>query len=134
MFDKEEYSDLKMSTDLMDKAFAQPLADLQTLQWKDFLTKYDHYTLKQWLIEYQNATHSKVSMTSLLLNFESMLDRSLSEMTINECDHGLSDDYEQIVGGFDLLPRSYLPFLEKEIIFKAKVTSISQTEKGVQVG
>lgn len=133
-FNVEDPSEMRAGTELMDEAFSQPLSDLQKLHWKDFLAKYDHYSLKQWLIEYQNLTHSSVNMASLFLNIESMLERSLSEMTINQCDHQLSSQYDQITGGFDLLPRAFLPSIGENIIYKAKVTSISQIEHGVEIG
>jgi len=117
----------------MSNSLKQPLADLQNLSWNEFLAKYDHYTLKQWLVEYQNITKSSVNMAALFLNIETLLERSLAEITIDQCDHGLATGFDQIVGGFDKLPRAFLPFLHKDIIFKAKVTHISHNEEGVEV-
>lgn len=124
---------MKAATALMSDAMKQPLADLETLHWKDFLAKYDHYSLKQWLVEYHNITKSSANMAALFLNIEALLERSLAEITIDQCDHGVSKEYDQIVGGFDRLPRAFLPYLGKYIVYRAKVTNIKHDENGVQV-
>ncbi len=124
---------MKAATELMSRAMKQPLEDLDKLHWKDFLAKYDHYTLKQWLVEYHNITKSAVNMAVLFLNIEALLERSLAEITLDQCDHGTAKELDQIVGGFDKLPRAFLPHLGQDIVYRAKVTSIKHDQNSVQV-
>ena len=132
-FNVQNPKEMRAATELMSGAMKQPLEDLETLHWKDFLSKYDHYSLKQWLVEYHNITKSSVNMIALFLNIEALLERSLAEIAIDQCDHGNSKVFDQIVGGFDKLPRAFLPYLGKDIVYKAKVTTIKHDENSVQV-
>ena len=51
------------------------------------------------------------------------------ETLLEECVYGSTDSYDYIVGGFDELPRSFLPQLKDKIIFNAKVSKVQQSKK-----
>ena len=55
------------------------------------------------------------------------------ETLLEECVYGSTDSYDYLVGGFDELPRSFLPQLKDKIIFNAKVSKVIQSKKEVTV-
>ena len=56
-----------------------------------------------------------------------------TEILIQKCVHATAEGFDYIVDGFDKLPKSFLPQLKDKIIFKAKVSKVQQSKKGVTV-
>ena len=43
------------------------------------------------------------------------------------------NQFDYVVNGLDLIPKGFLPLLENDIIYRAKVTEIKQSEDGATV-
>ena len=104
------------------------------LPWKDFLRKYDEYSLKNWLIKASNLSYSSVALTGIFNNIEPFSNSGLVEIILDDCVYsGTHNEFDYVVGGFDLIPRGFLPELSEDIVLRAKVSDIRQSKDGVSV-
>ena len=69
-FNIENPEEMKASAQLMAEALREPLQDFGKLPWKDFLFKYDKYSLKHWLSEYANVSEAAITMGNVFHNIE----------------------------------------------------------------
>ena len=59
---------LKEKVGTQHKALKGPVSDLERLSWKDLIAKYDHWTMRQWIIATLNQSSNflKKSKDSML--------------------------------------------------------------------
>ena len=62
------------------------------------------------------------------------MDMGLVETLIDECVYGTTQNqFDFVLNGFDLIPKGFLPQLKDDIVYRASVTGIKQSENGVAV-
>ena len=90
--------------------------------------------MKQWLYQHGNVSQPTIALTGIFNNLEPFIDSGLIENVLDECVYnGTNNVFDYVLKGFDLIPRGYLPDLEDDIVYKAKVSEIKQYTSGVQV-
>ena len=104
------------------------------MPWNEFLEKYDPYSLKQWLYQNANVSRASIGATGIYNNLEPFINLGLVETLIDECVYGTTNNqFDFVLNGFDLIPKGFLPHLQEDIVYRAKVTGIKQSEDGVAV-
>ena len=115
---------------VMDKVFNRPWTDLKVLPWRQWLAKYDHYSLQDW-IRLNGVSPGMADLMGVALNIENIHNIALTEFIMSDC--FFLQNLDMIVGGKDLLPRSFWPHLRDNLVFNAKVSKIKQTKFQVDV-
>ncbi len=110
--------------------FEAAIRDLRELDWRDFVAKYDGYSLKDYL-QLKGVSDSMTDLIGPVLNNEAISDIGFIEFVIDEC--LFQQDLDQINGGYDLLPRSFLPYLKDDIVFNAQVHSVQYDNSSVSI-
>lgn len=102
-YDVAKNESLKSIFHVMDNIFQSAVEDLHKLDWRDFIVKYDEYSLKRYLDE--NGVSSGLSdLVGVALNSETIMSVGVLEFILDEC--LFQQDLEMIVGGMDQLPRN----------------------------
>ena len=76
-FNVENPKEMKSCTKLMVEALGVPMSEFGKIPWKDFMAKYDRYSLKHWLAEYANVSDAAIAMGGIFYNIEPFLDNGL---------------------------------------------------------
>ncbi|XP_070710446.1 L-amino-acid oxidase-like isoform X2 [Pempheris klunzingeri] len=97
------------------------------------LRKFDHYSVKEYLIQEGDLSSEAIRMIGELLNEQSMMYTALSEMVYDQTDISDGTMYAEVTGGSDLLPKAFLDVLDVPILLNSTVKRISQSDKGVIV-
>ncbi|XP_078147926.1 L-amino-acid oxidase-like [Centroberyx gerrardi] len=123
----------KSADDLLQQALQKVKDEVKANGCCAALKKYDHYAVKEYLIEEGGLSREAVRMIGDLLNENSLLYTALSEMIYDQTD--ISDDvkYDEVTGGTDLLPQAFLSVLKSTILLNSKVKCISQSDTGVTI-
>ena len=104
---------------------------MMELDWRTFVRKYDRYSLRDF-IHSKGISDEMASLIGITLNQEAIFGIGLIEFVIDEC--LFQQDLVQIVGGFDQLPRSFLPYLARHIAFNSRVVKVKYKKKaGVSI-
>ncbi|XP_053271975.1 L-amino-acid oxidase [Pleuronectes platessa] len=101
--------------------------------WSEALKKYDHYTVKEYLRTEGGLSAEAVRMIGDLLNEESIMDMALTEMMYLNSEINDFTEYDEITGGFDLLPNALHKTLEAPALLNSKVKLISRSDTGVVI-
>ncbi|CAB1456512.1 unnamed protein product [Pleuronectes platessa] len=101
--------------------------------WSEALKKYDHYTVKEYLRMEGGLSAEAVRMIGDLLNEESIMDMALTEMMYLNSEINDFTEYDEITGGFDLLPNALHKTLEAPALLNSKVKRISRSDTGVVI-
>ncbi|XP_060922424.1 L-amino-acid oxidase-like [Limanda limanda] len=99
----------------------------------EYLKKYDHYSVKDYLKTEGGLSAEAVRMIGDLLDEESIMHMALTEMMFLMNLITDRKKYDEITGGFDLLPNALHKTLEVPALLNSKVKRISQLEKGVVI-
>ncbi len=99
--------------------------------WDTIVARYDHYSTREFL-EANGWSEGAIEMYGLLQNQEAVLNSSFLEVFREDSGNYYTDMIE-IQGGTDRLPYSFLPELQREIRFGAKMIAIDQTPEEVAV-
>ena len=116
----------------MQKALKEPLEDFKKMSWSDYLKKYDKFTFKQWLAEYASVSKEAIDYVGVFYNLEAFMYDSLIEIILDECVHE-DPQFQYVLHGMDLIPRSMAEELKEDIQLNAKVYNISQDSDKVSV-
>ena len=116
----------------MQKALKEPLEDFKKMSWSDYLEKYDQYTFKQWLAEFGSVSSEAIDYVGVFYNLEAFMYDALVEIIVDECVHE-DPQFQYVLHGMDLIPRSMAEALKDDIQLNAKVYNISQDSNKVSV-
>jgi monoamine oxidase len=113
----------------------QPLLDMLEKKgdaaWDEIIAQYDRYSTREFL-ELKGWSQGMIETYGLLANQEAVMNSSFLEVFRED-----SGDYytnmEEIQGGTDHLPYSFLPELKDNIRFGAKMIAIDQTPEDVTI-
>ncbi|XP_042344547.1 L-amino-acid oxidase-like [Plectropomus leopardus] len=119
---------------LLQRGLDKVRADVKALGCFAALRKYDHYSLKEYLKEEAGLSSEAIRMIGDLLNEKSIMFTAVSEMLYEQSDINDMVQYKEVVGGMDLFPTAFLPFLsDTDILLNSKVKHISHSDSGVIV-
>ena len=59
--------------------------DFYSQKWTDFIRKYDHFSIAEWLRKSQGLSHRAIALIGIYHNIEKFLTTSLVEGAIDEC-------------------------------------------------
>ncbi|XP_066469147.1 L-amino-acid oxidase-like [Tiliqua scincoides] len=95
--------------------------------------KYDTFSVQEYLIKVGNLSREAVNMIGDLMNedggfYASFLNSASEFVTFYD-----DDSFEEITGGFDQLPQSFLREMPGTVCFNCPVEKISHTSKKVRV-
>jgi len=116
------------------KSLEQPYNDFYILPWKQFLAKYDKYSVRSWLIEGAHLTLDTIDYVGSFRNLEPVLDIGLVHLILDECivvGGNQGPQMQYIRHGMDLLPRAMAQHLT--IQYNSKVTKIDQTGSKIKI-
>jgi monoamine oxidase len=99
--------------------------------WPAILTEWDAFSTRGFL-EKHKWSQEAIQMFGLVENQQSRLNNSVVSL-LRETLTGSFQDLVEIKGGMDLLPRSFLPRLERFIHFGAKLEALEQSADRVTV-
>nr|A6MFL0.1 RecName: Full=L-amino-acid oxidase; Short=DvLAAO; Short=LAO; Flags: Precursor [Demansia vestigiata]ABK63550.1 L-amino acid oxidase precursor [Demansia vestigiata] len=97
------------------------------------LNKYDTYSTKDYLIKEGNLSPGAVDMIGDLLNEGSSYYLSFIESLKSDDIFSYENRFDEIVGGFDLLPKAMYKAIEEKVHLNARVIQIQQNAEGVRV-
>ena len=106
-----------------------PFEDFKKLSRNETITKYDKFSLKQWISQFANVTVGDSPLSQLLL----LTEKSLMDVLIDQCVFKDGKQFDFIVGGFDLISQAFYNEIWLEIMKNSRVTHIAQTKSGVKV-
>ncbi|XP_060922593.1 L-amino-acid oxidase-like [Limanda limanda] len=101
--------------------------------YPEALKKYDHYSVKRYLKKEGGLSAEAVRMIGDLLNEDSLMHMALTEMMYLNSDVNDTTRYDEITGGFDLLPIALHKELKAPALLNSKVKRISQSDTGVVI-
>jgi monoamine oxidase len=107
----------------------QPFEDFKKLSRNETITKYDKFSVKQWISQFENVTVGDLPLPRLLR----LTEKSLVDLLIDQCVFKDGKQFDFIVGGFDLISQGLFPSIWLETMKNSRVTSIKQTKEGVKV-
>lgn len=99
--------------------------------WPAIVEQYDKYDTREFLEE-RGWSEGAIEMYGLLANQESRMNMSFIELLRSEINHSFKDMF-QVVGGMDQFPRAFLPALQNQIRFGARMIAIDQSPNDVTV-
>ena len=102
-----------------------------TAAWGEIATKYDQYSLREFL-EMQGFSEGAIEMYGVLNFVEAELNTAVVEELRESLGHHY-EDMQEIAGGMDRLPNAFFAHLDDDIRFGANVTAIDQDETSVTV-
>ncbi len=114
-----------------DAVISPLLRRIEAEAWEGVTKDHDHYSLREFL-EAQGWTETQIEIFALINHLESLLSSGFMELLREEAGRWFMD-VVTIPGGMDLLPLSFLPSLERDIRFGARVRRIEQTDSGVTI-
>jgi len=133
-FECAEHETGKHPSDLFEESI-RPIAEKLEAEgdaaWPDIVAQYDQFSAREFL-EANHWSEGAIEMYGLLANQESRMNASFIELLLAEMGHSFKDMW-QIDGGTDLLPRAFLPELQGDIRFGARITAIDQSDTDVTV-
>ncbi|HEY9864751.1 MAG TPA: FAD-dependent oxidoreductase [Candidatus Obscuribacterales bacterium] len=103
--------------------------------WPLLLAKYDQCSVLEYLKEnpYHGLSDGAIEMIGVLLDEEEIMMTSFIESIRDQTDINPSNEYWEIIGGNDLLPKAFLSELEANIIYHARVYKIEQNDNQVNI-
>jgi monoamine oxidase len=99
--------------------------------WDELMKKYGDLSLFDFLRQ-QGWDSETITMFTLTESLETVLARSFMEILQLETEW-IGVELTQIVGGMDLLPRAFLPGMERNILFGCEMTALNYTADSVTV-
>lgn len=99
--------------------------------WDEIVAKYDEYSTREFL-ELNGWSEGAIEMYGLLANQEAVMNSSFLEVFREDSGNYYTDMIE-IQGGTDRLPYSFLPELQENIRFGARMVAIDQSPDQVTV-
>ncbi|KAM8897651.1 L-amino-acid oxidase-like isoform 2-T3 [Spinachia spinachia] len=123
-----------MSADeLLQRALQKVKDEVEAHGCRAALRRYDHYSVKEYLMKEGGVSPQAVRMIGDLLNEQSLMHLALTEMLYIQSDVSDGTAYDEVTGGSDLLTNAFLSVLDGPILLHSKVKRISQSDEGVIV-
>ncbi|XP_062977714.1 L-amino-acid oxidase-like [Elgaria multicarinata webbii] len=97
------------------------------------LNKYDTFSTKQYLVKVANLSRGAVQMIGDILNEDAGYYLSFIESLRGEAIFSAIKRFDEIVGGFDQLPKAIYRTLPEMVYFDARVVQIEQSADSVTV-
>ncbi len=111
------------------RPFAEMLAQNADTAWAEITAGYDQYSVREFL-ELRHWSEGAIERFGLLFNQEAMMNSSFLELLREEIGQYYTD-LVYIPGGNDQLPAAFLPYLQENIQFGAKLIAIDQSPDAV---
>jgi len=115
----------KLAGDLWEELIKPLVKKVEKEGWDDVIKKYDQYSVREFL-EVNGWSEGLIEMFGLLNNQESVMNSSFLELFREDGGNYYSNMCE-IVGGMDQLSYAFMPALNLNIRYGAKVVAIDQT-------
>lgn len=100
--------------------------------WPQVVEAYDNYSMYAFLKYVAAYSEGAIEMIGVLLGIEGFMEESFLDIWRFLLPLQSHRFYE-IAGGNDLLPRAFLPQLQKDILFQQRMTKIIQHQNGVTI-
>ncbi|KAM4643567.1 L-amino-acid oxidase [Amazona ochrocephala] len=113
----------KSADQLYREALRKALKEFQATDCKEYLTKYDSFSTKEYLIKVGNLSRGAVQMIGDLLNEDSGFYLSFLA-SLWDFDIFSDERFDEITGGFDQLPKAFHKALPNVIRFNCTVEKI----------
>ncbi|XP_017346177.1 L-amino-acid oxidase [Ictalurus punctatus] len=123
----------KSASELFDQSLWKIREYLKSTNCSAMISKYDSYSLKEYLVRDVNLSAGALRMIGDILNENSFYYISLMESLYLQADVNDDTTYSEITGGFYKLPNRFYEILNATILLNSKVKGISQTESHVTV-
>ncbi|XP_038595466.1 L-amino-acid oxidase-like [Micropterus salmoides] len=123
----------KSADELLQQALQKVKDEVEAHGCWAALTKYDHYSVKEYLKKEGGLSGEALRMIGDLLNEQSLMHLALTEMIYIQSDVSDSTKYYEVTGGSDLLTTAFLNVLDVPILLNSKVKHIHHSHKGVTV-
>ncbi|XP_060922423.1 L-amino-acid oxidase-like [Limanda limanda] len=123
----------KSADQLLQKALKKVKHYIAKHGCSKYLKKYDHYSVKEYLKTKGGLSAEAVRMLGDLLNEDSLMHMALTEMMYLSSDVNDNTKYDEITGGFDLLPNAIHETLEVPALLNSNVKRISRSDTGVVI-
>jgi monoamine oxidase len=130
------------TADILLNELIQPIIDFiradPANNWPKILEKYDSYSVRGFLQQARTKAGMPVSegaieMIGVLLDEEALMMTSFIESIRDQTDISPDNQYSEIKGGNDLLPRSFLPVLHDVIQYRTRVRALERDGEGIRV-
>ncbi len=128
----------KTAEDLFNMT-VQPIIDFVNgnpdMNWPMLLAKYDKYSVLEFLKEnpYNPLSDGAIEMIGVLLDEEEIMMTSFIESIRDQTDINPNNEYHEIQGGNDCLPKAFVSELNENIIYQARVYKLEQDMESVTV-
>ncbi|KAF7654138.1 hypothetical protein LDENG_00073530, partial [Lucifuga dentata] len=126
----------KSADKLLQQALQKVKDEVKAHGCRAALRKYDHYSVKEYLLQEGGLSPEAVNMIGELLNEQGMMYTALTEMVYDQSEVNDKTTYDEVTGGSDLIPTAfhqYLNFHNVPILLNSTVKRISQSDEGVIV-
>ncbi|XP_040398704.1 L-amino-acid oxidase isoform X1 [Cygnus olor] len=123
----------KSASQLYREALHKAFKNFQTMDCKEYLTKYDSFSTKEYLIKVGNLSRGAVQMIGDLLNEDSGFYLSFLASLWDFDIFSDEESFDEITGGFDQLPEAFHEALPDVIKFNCTVEKIMREGGKVQV-
>ncbi|KAL6118230.1 uncharacterized protein ACO6RY_03072 [Pungitius sinensis] len=123
----------KSAEELLQRALQKVKDEVEAHSCRAALRKYDHYSVKEYLMKEGGVSREAVRMIGDLLNEQSLMHLALTEMIYIQSDVSDRTTYDEVTGGSDHLTNAFLSVLDVPILLNSKVKRISQSDEGVVV-
>ncbi|NXA43878.1 OXLA oxidase, partial [Eudromia elegans] len=122
----------KSAEQLYREALTEALKSFQSTDCKEYLAKCDSFSTKEYLAKVGNLSTGAIQMIGDLMNEDSGFYHSFLTSLWDFSIFSGDDSFDEITGGFDLLPRAFLKALPGVVRFNRTVEKI--VSEGDQVG
>ncbi|XP_072043363.1 L-amino-acid oxidase-like [Amphiura filiformis] len=121
-FDTHSTEKGKTSDELISEAMKMIIDDCYKCGEMDVdcLTHYDHYNYQEYLLEVGRLSGGAISMVGAVAE-EELFYIGVSNVAYFPA---YNNSYYEISGGMDLLPRAFIPILQDDIVYNARVNHI----------
>ncbi|XP_028824169.1 L-amino-acid oxidase isoform X2 [Denticeps clupeoides] len=123
----------KTAAQLFDKALEPIRSNIRSIGCNATMTKYDSYSVKEYLVNVAKLSHGAIRMIGDVLNENSFFYTGLTEMLFIQSDIRDNMMYFEIAGGMESLIKAIDKTLNCTILLESKVKQISQTGGKVKV-
>ncbi|XP_066842811.1 L-amino-acid oxidase isoform X1 [Anser cygnoides] len=123
----------KSASQLYREALHKAFKNFQTMDCKEYLTKYDSFSTKEYLIKVGNLSRGAVQMIGDLLNEDSGFYLSFLASLWDFDIFSDEKSFDEITGGFDQLPKAFHEALPDVVKFNCTVEKIMTEGGKVQV-
>ncbi|KGL84410.1 L-amino-acid oxidase, partial [Tinamus guttatus] len=123
----------KSASQLYREALKEALKNFQSTDCKKYLAKHDSFSTKEYLIKVGNLSRGAVQMIGDLMNEDSGFYLSFLASLWDFSTFSDEESFDEITGGFDLLPKAFHKSLPGVVRFNCTVEKIMTNDNQVRV-